>query len=419
MGFKNLFKKKEDVTENDINVTEDSAESKAEEVSDEKVEEKVREAAERALEKQKRAEDAEMNQLTQEVLQGVMPGAVQQKAQPQERVMAKQIPVERREEIGPIVFKKTIEESDLDPLSIQEVIFILVSLDHFNEETGVENYEQKCEMIDQVLGKKLREAEVLYMTFDAATNFPFISQGCVEIYSEVEYAQEAVLHYREQYRNLQICEMRRDDTRLPENMSLFEFLHLLGMENILIDNGRFKTVIDRQTVLPIEDDEAKPLSEKLIINPKLRRGIIEFFQEVRWPVSYEKRDEVVKEKEDAMLEELKNARLLVPMMFDGEEVKGEKNQVVPEEGKNMILPKLETEDHICFTPLFTDWTEFMKIYPKDKWNGLIISFADAMHISQEMGVVINPAGENLIMNQQSFEALRQREENKKKAEQTE
>ena len=109
-----------------------------------------------------------------------------------------------------------------------------------------------------------------------------------------------------------------------------------------------------------------------------------------------------------MLEELKNARLLVPMMFDGEEVKGEKNQVVPEEGKNMILPKLETEDHICFTPLFTDWTEFMKIYPKDKWNGLIISFADAMHISQEMGVVINPAGENLIMNQQSFETTRRK-----------
>lgn len=420
MGFKDLFKKKENVTENDINVTEDNGESVAEtsseEFADSSVEEKVKEAAERVQAKQKRAEEASMEQLTQEVLQGVMPGAVPPQGRPQEPVMVKQIPLERREELGAIVFKDKFEESDLDPLTIQEVIYVLVSVDHFNEESGVENYEQKCEMIDQILGKKLREAEVLYMTFDAATNFPFISQGCVEIYSEVEYAQEAVLHYREQYRNLSICEMRKDDTRLPENMSLFEFLHLLGMENILIDNGRFKTVIERQVVLPLEEDDEKPILEKPVKNPALRHAIIEFFQEARWPVTYEERDQVLSQKEETMLDELKNATLLVPMMFEGEEVQGEKNQVVPQEGKNMMLPKLETEDHICFTPLFTDWTEFIKIYPKDKWNGMIISFADAMRISQDMGVVINPAGENLIMNQQSFEALRQREENKEKAE---
>ena len=80
----------------------------------------------------------------------------------------------------------------------------------------------------------------------------------------------------------------------------------------------------------------------------------------------------------------------------------------------MILPKLETQEHVCFTPLFTDWTEFVKIYPKDKWNGLVISFDEAVTLCQDMGIVINPAGENLIMNQQSFEALRNREENQEK-----
>lgn len=81
--------------------------------------------------------------------------------------------------------------------------------------------------------------------------------------------------------------------------------------------------------------------------------------------------------------------------------------------RKMILPKLQTKDQVEFTPVFTDWTEFTKIYQKDQWNGLVLTFDQIVQIGKKMGLVINPLGENLIMNQQSFEALDRREEQPK------
>ncbi len=390
MGFKDLFKKK-DVADDNVNVTEENVKEQLDEVKTETAQEEETSVSDQSTPVQEQA--------------------------PQQNVPAKMISAERRQEIGPIVFKKVIEESDLEPLSIQETIFLLVSVDHFNEESeqGVENYEQKCEILDKMLAKKLAEAEVLYITFDAGTNFPYITQGCIEVYSELEYAQDAVRHYGEQYRAVSICEVRKNDSRFPDKMSVFEFLHYLGMEHILVDNGKYKTVVNREDILAITDDNPNYDLSKPIRNPKFRYNLIEFFQEVKWPVTYENRDEVIRGKEEKMLEELKKAKFIVPMLFEGEDVMGELKQFAPQEGKNMMLPKLETQDHLCFTPLFTDWTEFIKIYPKDKWNALVITFDEAITLCQDMGLVINPAGENLLMNQQSFEALRNREEVKEQA----
>ncbi|SET66247.1 SseB family protein [[Clostridium] polysaccharolyticum] len=389
MGLKDLFRKK-DVADDEINVTEDKAEEAKE------TQETVKEEAPKAQEIQE---------------------AVPQMEQPQQEIPAKMITNERRQEIGPIIFKSHIEESDLEPLSIQETIFLLVSVDHFQEESeeGVENYEEKCELLDRVLAKKLSEAEVLYMTFDAGTNLPYITQGCVEIYSEVEYAQDAVRHYGEQYRAVTICEIRKDDSKLPDKMSVFEFLYYLGMEHLLIDNGRYKTVVNREDVLAVTDKNPEYDLNKPIRNPRFRYALIEFFQEVKWPVTYEKREEVIHEKEDKMLAQLKKARFIVPMLYEGEQqASADRKQVVPEAGRNMAIPKLETADHIAFTPIFSDWTEFIKIYPSDRWNGLVLSFEEAITLNPEIGIVINPAGENLIMNQQSFEALKMREDNQQK-----
>lgn len=380
MGLKDLFKKKEQFVEE--NVEEKKAEVKAEPEVKEEVS-----TSEPQNEKEKPAEAANI---------------------PNENKKNIEVTEERRKEIGPIILKDEVEESDFDGLTIQETIFLLCSVDHFNEQSGIQNYEQKCEMIDRVLAKKLAEAETLYMTFDRVTRYPFITQGCVEIYSDMSFAQDAVKHYHEQYRALEIRVINKNRSSFPDGMSVFEYLHYLGMEHILVDNGKFKTVVECQDVFPMVVNENKEL-DKPIMNPKLRFAMIDFFEEVRWPVSYEQRDEVIKTKEEKMLNQIKEARLLVPMCYDGEKVTNPQTQVEFQPEKNMILPKLQTKEQVEFTPVFTDWTEFTKIYPKDQWNGLVLTFEQVVNIGKKMGLVINPLGENLIMNQQSFEALEQRE----------
>ena len=49
----------------------------------------------------------------------------------------------------------------------------------------------------------------------------------------------------------------------------------------------------------------------------------------------------------------------------------------------MILPKIQTKDQVEFTPVFTDWTEFTKIYGKDQWNGLVLSFDHLIEIGKK------------------------------------
>ncbi|MBR3771472.1 MAG: SseB family protein [Clostridium sp.] len=377
MGLKDMFKKNEESVDENINVTE----------------EKVQEST----------EAVETNEVHMEEEQQSTPAKGNEEPV-QEAIEPKDITSERKQEIGPIVFKTEIEESDLAPLTIQETIFILCSVDHFNEEGGIENYQQKCEMLDKVLAKKLAEQEVLYMTFDRATGAPFITQGCVEIYTEKAFVLEACQHYATQYRAIEPVEFVKSDSNLPDKLNLFEYLHVLGMEHILVDNGKYKTVVERGDILPIEDKKDKTY------NPKLRLAMIEFFEEARWMVNYEEREENMKTKEKRMLDELKTAKYLIPMSFPDQTVEGMENEVVLQDGMNMMLPKLETQDQVAFTPMFTDWMEFGKIYPKDKWNGLVVTFEQALGLVKEMGIVINPMGENLIMNQQSFEALKQMDE---------
>lgn len=387
MGLKDLFKKKEQFVEENVEVKkQETDEVKAESVVKEEIS-----TSEPQNEKEKPAEAANI---------------------PNENKKNIEVTEERRKEIWPIILKDEVEESDFDGLTIQETIFLLCGVDNMNEKSEVVNYEQKCEMIDRVLAKKLAEAETLYMTFDRVTRYPFITQGCVEIYSEMAFAQDAVKHYSEQYRALEIRVIRNGKSGFPDDMKVFEYLHYLGMEHILLDNGKFKTVVECQDVFPMELNEEKNL-DKPIMNPKLRFAIVDFFEEVRWPVSYEQRDEVMKTKEDKMLNEIKEARLLVPMCFDGEKVTTPQTQMEFQSDRKMILPKLQTKDQVEFTPVFTDWTEFTKIYQKDQWNGLVLTFDQIVQIGKKMGLVINPLGENLIMNQQSFEALDRREEQPK------
>ena len=98
MGFKDLFKKKE-VADDNINVTEDKAEEKACAVKAQ--EEKTEDASE-----QKEEDKAEEKP------------TVQEDAEPQQQAApSKMIPDERKQEIAQMVFKKKIEESDLESLT--------------------------------------------------------------------------------------------------------------------------------------------------------------------------------------------------------------------------------------------------------------------------------------------------------------
>lgn len=385
MGFKKANKKKSEVT--DFNqAAEEIKKSKEVEKEEVKVEEQEKPVEEKASE---------------DVKDKVVPGST-----------TADLTDKRKQEIAQLVFYDDITEGDLADLTIQETIFLLCNVDFVNENKPVVNYEEKCEVLDKVIAKKLLEADKLYITYDLTTRMPFITQGCVEIYSEEEFAKEAVIHYKTQYRNLSVAPFDKSKKQFPEGMNVFDFLFYLGMEHLLVDNGRYKTVVDRNAVLPLDNMKNPEKSlDKPIINPELRYHIIDFLQEAKWPVSYDKRKENMETKEQKMIDDLKSAKFLMPVQFGNEAVPKRYNQVPVNREKPITVPKLKADEEHQFTPIFTDWLEFQRMYPSDQWNGMVIDFNEAIEFNNEMGIVINPMSENLIMNKQSFEALKSREEN--------
>ena len=308
----------------------------------------------------------------------------------------------RKNEIGPIIFEKEITEDKLTELTIQEVNFLICSLKVFHEKSPVENYEQNDQVLKKSLIEKLRTADTLYITIDKTTNFPFINEGMVDIYSKIEFANDAVDHYTQQYRTLEVKEIIKDKTNLPNNMGIFAYLYCLGMEQLMIDNGQYKVLVSRSEILPPPDFSKVPKISVPILNPNLRFSIINFFEELRWNVNYPQRVEVMKRKENQMIEEICKAKYLVPMKHTGEVERTGDNQITFKEGGKMFFAKITNVEEISFIPVFSDWMEFEKAYNKKEWNGAIVSILDAIRIGNGDGIAINPYGENLILNEKNM-----------------
>ncbi len=317
------------------------------------------------------------------------------------------ITLERKNEIGSIIFQKEITKEMLEGLSIQEEIFLLISLRHFRERFPQADFEKNEKVLYDGLLEKIKNADTLYMTFDKATHFPFINAGYVDIYSKEEYAKEAAEYYeKKNYRPLEVKEVQADKSNQPQGMQIFAWLYYLGLEKIMIDNGKYKMEIKREEILPPPDYTGVPKISVPVINPKLRYTIINFFEEVKWRVNYPQRKERVEQKESRMIEEICKGRYLVPMKQDGKAEKIGENKVVMKERGTIMFAKLVNTEQASFVPLFTDWMEFQKAYDKKEWNGMIISIMDAITLAKNDGVVINPLGENLILNQNSMEEIK-------------
>lgn len=313
----------------------------------------------------------------------------------------------RKNEIGPIVFSENIDGKMLDNINVQENIFLLKSIEHFNNLSALQNFEKNHQIIYDGMINKVKNSEILYILFDQVTGYPFLSEGTVEVYSQYRFAEEAVKHYFEMYRKLEIRTVEKEKTGLPENIDLFAFLYYLGIDKIVIDNGMYSVKIDRAEILPPPDwSNAEPITIP-VTNPSLRYAMLDFLGEARWAVSYPDREKNAADKERTMLNEIKAAKYLIPMQTTGKTEKTEEYKITFKQGGTMRFAMITNSDDKVFVPLFTDWIEFRKVYNQDEWSGCIFSLSDAIAIGEkDEGIVINAYGENVILNNEIIAKLK-------------
>ena len=280
-------------------------------------------------------------------------------------------------------------------LSIQELCALLRKLDKDNDES--ENNIR--EFISSLLYKKISDADEIYMTIDETTKQPFFNSGLVDIYSVKSYAEDAVDFYGKQFRKLQVV------TANQKTMSVkpFVWLTLLGMKQITVDNGQHHVTLDVERFLTDEDKKSTLIENSPahppFYNPEFRNAMNTALSELRWPVNYPQRKENCEAKDTKMWEEFNKSHLLLTIKQNNDDADN-KGQVA--------IPHINNGNNEEFIALFTDLDEMQKLYKLDDWGIMVVGPAQALELDDNVGIVINPMSENLVIPKEKLADFREK-----------
>ena len=315
-------------------------------------------------------------------------------------VMDETVSKERKDEIGEMIYDEDMSADSLRFLSNQEILFLLTALEVFQKKAPLPGFEKNHRKVYNELLSRVRDAEVLYVLYDATTGYPFIDHGFANVYFEKEIAEKAVVLFARQFRNVAVREVKvenPDDTAAVKR-GFFDYLYYIGMENILVDNGAYRARFKRSEIVAAPGDWNEVDRDKNPINPALNFAMLDFLAELRWPVKYDKRDEIVRAKEMRMLSLIRTSNFILPMQHEGPvEVLEDGRMKFGKDTKFKFL-LMNTADGKQFLPIFTDAIEFGKKLRGSEWNAAVFKYQDILKfVSDKDGITINPDGLSVVL----------------------
>ena len=365
--------------------------------------------------------------------QGENSAATPTAAQPQPTILSDPLTPERKDEVGALVYEPTIKPDMLKDLNLQETLFLEAALLIAHKQHPLDNYDQNRQVIRNHFLDMVRAQEKIYVLYDARTGYPLLDGSFVLMYLEKEHAEIAAKLYAEQMRSVKIIEvpgMAAEPTQLDGKiqMKIFDYLFFLGAENIVIDNGWYKGFLRRSEIsAPFyinEDPEKIPP-----YNPAISFALTDYVGELRWPVQYGKRKELLQAKFNSVMKLVPKGTYLLPFRnLDEDAANAGEQNADGAAGEQTATPThdgmAETTDAATesaeaakknhrvqlpmvtlngknFMPVYTDIFEFSKKFAN---SGFRPTRADFQTISRFMGnydgFIINPQGQAMVIERQ-------------------
>lgn len=315
-------------------------------------------------------------------------------------VMGETVSAERKEEVGEMIYDSNISPDSLRSLSNQELLFLLTALEVFQKKAPLPGFEDNHRKIYNELLGRIRDAEILYVLYDATTGYPFIDHGFANVYFEKEIAETAAKLFAKQFRNVNAREIKvenTDDTAAVKR-GFFDYLYYIGIENLIVDNGAYRARFRRNEIVAAPGDWSGEDKSKNPVNPALNFAMLDFMAEMRWPVQYEKRDEVIKAKEMRMLSLIRTSNFIIPMQHEGPVETLEDGRLKFGKDSKFKFLMMNTQDGKQFIPVFTDAIEFGKKLRGSEWNAAVFRYQDILKfVADKDGVTINPEGQSVVL----------------------
>ena len=223
---------------------------------------------------------------------------------------------ERKNELGEMIYEEHLSPESVRFLSLQELLFVLTALEFYHAKAPLDNFQSNHRILYNELLNRIRDAQDIYVLYDQSTGYPFIDNGFANIYLEQERAQAAADIFGHQFRKLTVRECKGESSEeASSKRGFFDYLYYLGIERIIIDNGMYRAHFRRnEIVAPPNWSEDKKMPPA---NPALAFSMLDFLGEVRWPVKYEKRMQVLQAKELRMISLAMAGHFIVPIQHEG------------------------------------------------------------------------------------------------------
>ena len=257
--------------------------------------------------------------------------------------------------------------------------------------------------------KKLQAMKTLFAVYSPLTKMPYVECDPETFDDQIhlfESLEKAKAYCEETAKNKIPLAIRK----LEEEKQILPFYHELyqnGVNAVLYHDEKNETRMELGAIIRIPDWDK--MEKRPVFNPLLQLTAAYFFQEARrpdQPKDNPERNRMLHEREEEMLVNIARASLVLPVIEKPAE-EGEEGQ-----GKKLGAVILKNNKNEIFQPVFTDFTEIAKMYPKAgaEFKIMTIPFPKLIPqlLKESTGFVINPAGFNLVLNRKLLELIAQR-----------
>ncbi len=281
-------------------------------------------------------------------------------------------------------------------LTVQEIIYlysvILSRLGQNNEND--EKTKKDRDLVFRAIILRIMRSEQLYIAYHIVTGYPYIDvKNNSWIFSEEKFANDAINHYLSYGIPLKIKKLEGN-----EIISELYELNRLGIEKLVVDNGHFSTVVYRSDLLREEELPEQPENQ----NPSLLFSLLTM-NELAYASNG--KNENIKNMIEEINKNISDSQFLVPVKMDKHLPDGEKLCVTDMSSVQIaVISNSQSKD--SFIPAFTDWKEFIKMYSKDEWNAVIMTYEVLKDAASSFnGFIINPSGIMYVVNKDTQKAI--------------
>ena len=313
--------------------------------------------------------------------------------------------------IRKFVVSQEMPDDEISGLSLEELTYI-----YFNTELAKKDekykgihFPIKQQIIYWGVVDALKKAETLYVAFTPKPKYPYLDPGRnVWLFSTEEALQKALKKVNDD-RHIQLAYQK-----LPNKVIIpfFAQLYYWGIEQVILDNMSHPMIVKRSDVVP-EMDQKREDKQQDLCNGRLQAALIQHAQFMAQnPDASVFKEDKEKLKVYSILAnnvffEIADARFMVPTVMEKDGKMYRAGEEVPEGARPAVVFLGKKDSAEKALPLFTDITEFMRVYKPNEMGLSILSYegAEKLAKSNSAEIVINKNGTGLTVNAHVMEMI--------------